>query len=128
MCYDVAHNLLKLRQAGIETKELVACGGATKSRQWMQMHADVTGVPITLTEVGDAVVLGSCMLAAVGSEFYSSIEDAAANMVHVTETIEPNPDAHEEYQFYFQTYMERYPALREQIHSTVDHLNANAKN
>ena len=40
----------------------------------MQMHADVTGVPITLTEVGDAVVLGSCMLAAVGSEFYSSIE------------------------------------------------------
>ena len=49
-------------------------------------------------------------------------------MVHVTETIEPNPEAHEEYQFYFQTYMERYPALREQIHSTVDHLNANAKN
>lgn len=128
VCYDVAHNLLKLRQAGIKTKELVACGGATKSRQWMQMHADVTGVPITLTEVGDAVVLGSCMLAAVGSEFYSSIEDAAANMVHVTETIEPNPEAHEEYQFYFQTYMERYPALREQIHSTVDHLNANAKN
>ena len=27
VCYDVAHNLLKLRQAGIETKELVASVG-----------------------------------------------------------------------------------------------------
>lgn len=51
----------KLREAGFEVQEFVACGGATKSRMWTQMHSDVTGIPITLTGVGDAVTLGSCI-------------------------------------------------------------------
>ena len=88
----------------------------------MQMHADVTGVPITLTEVGDAVVLGSCILAAVGSGQYQSIEDAARNMVHETERIEPRPDVYEAYQFYFEKYMETYPRLSDLSHDLVDHL------
>ena len=122
VCYGTAHVLKAFKDAGFETTELVACGGATKSRDWMQMHADVTGVPITLTEVGDAVVLGSCILAAVGSGQYQSIEDAARNMVHETERIEPRPDVHEAYQFYFEKYMETYPRLSDLSHDLVDHL------
>ena len=122
VCYGTAHVLKAFKDAGFETTELVACGGATKSRDWMQMHADVTGVPITLTEVGDAVVLGSCILAAVGSGQYQSIEDAARNMVHETDRIEPRPDVHEAYQFYFEKYMETYPRLSDLSHDLVDHL------
>ncbi|SKF62510.1 autoinducer-2 (AI-2) kinase [Mycobacteroides abscessus subsp. abscessus] len=90
---------------GFHAEEIVACGGATKSRAWMQMHADVAGVPITLTEVGDAV----------------AIQDAADNMVHVRDTIEPNAQATEEYQFYVDQYCESYPALQDLTHTVVDH-------
>ena len=62
VCFGTAHVLKTFEDAGFTSTELVACGGATKSRDWMQMHSDVTGLPVTLTEVGDAVVLGSCML------------------------------------------------------------------
>ena len=114
--------LKAFKDAGFESKELVACGGATKSRDWMQMHSDVTGLPVTLTEVGDAVVLGSCMLAAVGSGQYQSIQDAARNMVRETVRIEPRKDVHEEYQFYLNKYMETYPQMQDLSHQMVDHL------
>ncbi|MSS85448.1 xylulose kinase [Actinomycetaceae bacterium WB03_NA08] len=122
VCYGVAHNLRTFKKAGFEATELVACGGATNSRDWMQMHADVTGLPVTLTEVGDAVVLGSCMLAAVGGQQYASIEDAARNMVHEKERIEPRPEVHEEYRFYLQQYIDQYPQVQELSHRMVDHL------
>ena len=78
----------------------------------MQMHCDVSGVPITFTEVGDAVVLGGAILAATGAGLFDSVPEAAAAMVHETDTIEPDPDTHEEYQFYVDAYAETYPALR----------------
>ena len=43
-------------------------------------------------------------------------------MVHETERIEPRPDVHEAYQFYFEKYMETYPRLSDLSHELVDHL------
>lgn len=124
VCYGTAHTLKAMSDAGLEPTELVAAGGATKSRDWMQMHADVTGLPVILTEVGDAVVLGSCILAAVGASQYQSIPDAVRNMVHEKERIEPNPETHEAYQFYLQQYMDAYPQMQDLIHKNVDHVAA----
>ncbi len=121
VCYGTAHNLRAMKDGGFEVKEIVACGGSTKSRDWMQMHSDVTGVPISLTEVGDAVVLGSCMLAAVGAGFYSDIGDAAANMVHEIDRLEPDPQRHEEYQYYVDKYRDTYPQMQDMTHDLVDH-------
>ncbi|MDY5585598.1 MAG: FGGY-family carbohydrate kinase [Arcanobacterium sp.] len=121
VAYGTAHNVRKLKAAGIAVNKIVAAGGATKSPDWIQMHADVSGVPVTVTEVGDAVVLGTCMLAAVGSGVYSSIQEAAKHMVHEIDVYQPNQERHEEYQFYLDRYCEGYPALREQIHTLVDH-------
>ena len=121
VCYGTAHNLRAMKAGGFEVERIVACGGATKSRDWMQMHADVTGVPITLTEVGDAVVLGTCMLAAVGAGLYKDLPEASENMVHEIDVIEPNQAVHDEYQFYVDKYCDTYPQLQSMIHDMVDH-------
>lgn len=121
VCYGTKIILDRMEEAGCKVDQLVACGGATKSPLWMQMHADVTGKPVTLTKVGDAVALGSCMMAAVGSGQYASFQEAADNMVHEVRTIEPNMQAHEEYSFYCQQYAKTYPAMEELCHSVVDH-------
>lgn len=100
---------------------MVACGGATKSRDWIQMHADVPGVPIVLTEVGDAVVLGTCMVAAVGAGLFKDLPEAATQMVHEIDFIEPDQERHEEYQYYVDKYCDTYPQLCPMIHDMVDH-------
>ena len=121
VCYGTAHNLRAMTAAGFDVTRMVACGGATKSRNWMQMHADVTGVPISITEVGDAVVLGTCMVAAVGAGIYKDLPEAAEHMVHEIDVYEPNQEVHEEYQFYVDRYCEAYPQLQPTIHQIVDH-------
>jgi sugar (pentulose or hexulose) kinase len=97
----------------------VAAGGATNSRQWTQMHADVTGVPIALTEVGDAPVLGCAILAATGAGIYPDVKQAAEAMVHETEVLEPDQARHEEYRFYVDAYAETYPRMRDLIRAVA---------
>jgi FGGY-family pentulose kinase len=123
VCYGTALNIRSVEAAGMDVQRLVACGGATKSRDWIQMHADITGVPVTLTEVGDAVVLGTCMLAAVGAGAYASLNEAAGRMVHDIEVIEPDPERHEEYAFYVDRYAEQFQTLQPMLHTVVDHEN-----
>ncbi len=124
VCYGVEANMRKLAEAGFEVKQFVACGGATKSRSWTQMHSDVMGIPITLTEVGDAVTLGSCILTAAGAGLYDSVQDAADNMVHEREHIEPDMDKHEEYKFFADQYVAQYPLVQEHVHATVDYVDS----
>jgi ribulose kinase len=118
-CYGTAHILRFMHAAGYDVQEFVACGGWTKSRDLMQTVADVTGVPIILTEVGDAAVLGSAILAAGGAELFGSIQEAAAAMVHDTDRLEPDRDRHEEYHFFVDAYADTYPRLRELVHAVT---------
>jgi len=120
VCYGTAHILRAMRSAGVEADSLVAAGGFTNSPQLMQMHADVSGLPITFTEVGDAVVLGGAILAGVGAGVFSSLEEGVDTMVHETDVIEPDPELHERYEFFGDAYAETYPAMRPLIHRVTE--------
>ena len=63
---------------------------ATRSDLWLQIHADVSNLPLTLTKVPDAPALGSAILAAVGSGAFSDIGSAVQKMVQIDRVIEPN--------------------------------------
>jgi ribulokinase len=103
-------------KAGYRPLEFVMCGGATRSDLWMQIHADVSGVPIQLTKVPDAPSLGSAILAAVGSSFYPTIPEACDNMVEFTRTITPNMDNHEAYKPLLEAYRTTYQNLKETLY------------
>jgi FGGY-family pentulose kinase len=122
VCYGTAHILRFMRAAGFEVNEFVAAGGFTKAPHLMQLHADVSGVPITLTEVGDAAILGGAILAAVGAGLFPTIPEAVKAMVHDKERVEPDQARHEEYQFYVDAYANTYPAMRELVHGMSRHV------
>jgi ribulose kinase len=88
----------------------------------MQLHADVSNVPISFTRVSDGPVLGSAMLGAIGAGIYPDIPAAAENMVHTAHTIEPDSERHEEYMFYVDRYIEAYPQMKELMHKTERHV------
>lgn len=121
VCYGVELNLRGMREAGFVPDQLVATGGATRSGAWMQMHADVAGVPIVTTATSDAVVIGAAVQAAAGAGVYGSLQEAAAAMVHEDRTIEPRAQVHEEYAWWVDRYADQFPALRAVQHAVVDH-------
>ena len=119
--YGTEHIMRHFREAGLEPKEIYACGGATHSDLWMQIHSDVLGLPIFLTEEPNAPLLGDAVVASYGAGVYRSIEDAAANMVRVRSKIEPDMGRSEAYRFYVNKYLETYPRLRDLMHGMLYH-------
>ena len=100
-----------MRGRGFEPREIVIAGGATRSDLWLQIHADVSKVPLKLTKVPDAPSLGSAILAAVAAGQFPDIAAAAEAMVSVERVVEPNPHTHEAYRPYYEAYKRAYPAL-----------------
>jgi FGGY-family pentulose kinase len=121
ICYGTEHIFRSLRANGFEPRVNVVSGGPTKSELWMQLHADISNVPISFTKVGEGPVLGSAMLAAVGAGIYPDLKAAADKMVHTERTIEPNQERHEQYQFYVDRYIEMYPKVKDEMHALVKH-------
>ncbi len=100
-----------LARVGVPTQRIVACGGGVRSRLWLQILADVAGVPIELTTVDDAVALGSAICAAVAAGAFTDLPKAAAAMVRRAERIEPNPALREMYDDGYALYVDTYAAL-----------------
>ncbi|MCL4298230.1 MAG: xylulose kinase [Anaerolineae bacterium] len=127
IAYGTEHILRTFRQNGYVVEEMVAAGGPTKSPLWMQIHADVSNVPITLTRVPDGPALGSAILGAVAAGLYPDVQTAADKMVQVLSRIEPNPEVHQAYQFYVEQYINTYPPLQELTHALTRHVEAQKK-
>jgi sugar (pentulose or hexulose) kinase len=78
----------------------------------MQIHADISNVPIIKTKVADAPALGSSMLAAISGGALANFEEAADAMVEVDRQIEPDAKTHAIYSDLIEDYKALYPALR----------------
>ena len=98
------------RAGGYRPDELVIAGGVTNSDLWMQIHADVSGLPLTVTRVADAPALGCAILAASASGAFSSIAEASDAMVHVERRVEPDMAAHAAYRPFYDAYRRAYEA------------------
>lgn len=100
-----------MRAAGFSVGQVVICGGATRSPLWLQIHADVSGLPLQVTRVPDAPLLGSAILAAVGAGHFANMAEAAGAMVHEDWVVEPDPGRHAAYRPIYDRYRQLYPAL-----------------
>eukprot|EP00958_Prasinococcus_capsulatus_P007881 scaffold735_cov376-Prasinococcus_capsulatus_cf.AAC.23 len=101
-----------MRENGCGPLEIAIAGGATRSPLWLQIHADVCGLPFRVTHEKEAPSLGCAMLAAVAVGMYPTLQEAAEHMVHVKTRIEPRPDVYLEYRAIYQKYLKLYPALK----------------
>jgi FGGY-family pentulose kinase len=122
ICYGTELIFRTLRNYGFQPQQIVASGGPLKSPLWMQIHADVSNLPITFTKVPDAALLGSAILAAVGAGIYPNIQEAARHMVHTSHRIEPDQQRHEAYQFYVEKYIATYFQMRDLMHDVAQHV------
>ena len=119
-CYGLELNLRTMRAAGYEPRAITACGGALSSPEWLKMHADVTGLEITVTEIQDAPTLGSAMMGALAAGRFADLQEAADAMVHYSAVIKPDPARHEEYRYWVDEYAALFPAVRDIQHRTAD--------
>jgi len=100
-------------EESLSIDRVVACGGATKSPFWMQMHADTLNKTIEVPAFLDAPLMGCAIVAAVGLGHYADIDRAAAAMVRIDQRYVPDPRNARRYQAIYRSYVTLYHALRD---------------
>ncbi|HEY2408156.1 MAG TPA: FGGY-family carbohydrate kinase [Polyangiaceae bacterium] len=89
IAHGTRHIIDTMNAHGYAISTVVATGGDCKNPLFLREHADITGCPIVLPRVADAVLLGSAMLGAVASGDQRSVLDAMATMSGVASVVEP---------------------------------------
>ncbi|WP_315968836.1 xylulokinase [Flaviflexus massiliensis] len=108
---EMRDNLESIRKIGIEVKEIRAAGGATNSRVWNQMQADIYQVPVAVLEVSETGCLGAALYAGIGLGAYKDFDDAVNRAVRIKEVYEPIAENFEAYDKAYGRFVAGYEAL-----------------
>ena len=71
------------------------------------------GMGLDILEAEEGPALGAAMLAAVTCGEYASVEEAAAAIVKVVDTVEPDKALTQKYEARYRQFRNIYPACRE---------------
>ena len=110
--YEMRVNVEALKRAGIQIERLHATGGGAKSGKWLQIKADVLGLPIVSLGDSEAGIIGSILLTGVATRAFQSLAEGAALFVKKLGTYLPDPARHAAYDECFEHYRALYGATR----------------
>ena len=112
VAFALRDSLEVARSLGIDIKRTKICGGGAKSPLWKKMIANIMNLKVDVIESEEGPALGGAMLAAVANGEFASVEDAAAKIVKIVDTVEPEAELVAKYEEKYQQFKEIYPACK----------------
>lgn len=106
-----AEGMQALAQLGIDTSEFIATGGGARSDQWLQIKADVFGVPFVRPRITEASVLGAAILAGISTGVFASPAEGVGCFVARERVFEPDAGRHQVYREKLEWYKQLLPTL-----------------
>ena len=100
------NNLEHLKTHGISPTLLRAAGGGSRSDIWLQIKADVFGIPVIAMKASEAGAAGCCAFCAAALGDAKDVREAASRFVAIRKEFLPNPENHAIYKEKFARYME----------------------
>jgi len=105
-------SLEALRAMGIDTSEFIATGGGARSDPWLQVKADILGIPFVRPRITEGSLLGAAILAGLATGVYASPAEGVARFVHREKTFTPDPARHRAYRERYEKWRELYGLAR----------------
>ncbi len=106
--YEILLNLRNMEELGLTLSGVVATGGGAKSPVWLQIKADIFGLPVTSLDSGEIGAAGTALLAGKALGFYGD----GTKLVGQKSVFTPNPENHEFYAKQYEKYRKIYPAVK----------------
>ncbi len=104
-CWDI------LREMKIEVKDMMACGGGSKSALWRQMLANMYGCPVKVGAEAGGAALGAAILGGVAAGVFEDVPSACRRFVGTTSVCQPKTDANAFYAKEHVLYKKLYKSL-----------------
>lgn len=111
----VRHNVETMRAAGADIRRIVAVGGGTQARLWLQVVSDATGLvqEVPATTIGASYGAAFLAASAIVTESRTLRID---DWNPVVDRIEPDPRARAAYDQLFDRYLRLYEGTAEVVH------------
>lgn len=116
--YGTKNIICYMQEDQVPIKRLIASGGGTKNRLWLQILSDVTGFDVEVSSENEAGVKGGAVIASFGLGVYDSLCQAAQKMAASRKEIKPHPER----QAIYETYFTIYRQLHEQLSPLMNRL------
>jgi xylulokinase len=100
-----------LPPTGIAIEKYIASGGGSRSDIWLQVCADILGIPFTRSTTSEAGALGSAIIAGVGCGIFESYAEGVEAMVRYERTFEPDLTRNREYAERYSQYQQLWPLM-----------------
>ena len=113
VAFAIRDSLEVARSLGLDIKKSRICGGGAKSPLWRKIIANVCNLELERIESEEGPGYGGAMLATVACGEYADVEEAAAKLVKVTETVRPDRSLTDRYEEQYQRFRKIYPAVKE---------------
>ena len=118
LTFELRLNLDLLKEGGVSIDELRAIGGGARSDLWLQLKADITGIPVVVPRLTEAAGWGAALLAGAGAGYFANAAKTAEDLLHLERRFEPNLARAAHYEARYELYREVYPTLKD-IHNRM---------
>lgn len=112
VAFALRDSLEVAKSLGIDLKRTKICGGGAKSPLWKKMIANILNLKVDVIESEEGPAMGGAMLAAVACGEYGSVEEIAAKVVKIVDTVEPDPELVAKYEARYAQFREIYPVCK----------------
>lgn len=112
VAYEVGACVDLLEGMGVSQREVVAVGGGARSPVWVQILADVLGLPVAVPRQTDAASLGAALLAAAAVGRVRDVEGEARSRNPADAVYVPDSAARARYRHMRRVYDRLYELLR----------------
>lgn len=120
VAFGLRDGLDLMTAAGVDSPtQIRASGGGTRSSLWRQILADVLDAEIASVATEEGAAYGAALLAAVGADWFTDVDEACAAVVSVAPSASPS-DRVAMYSESHLRYRDLYPALRPTFESTAE--------
>ena len=102
-----------LKEMGVTSEDMAACGGGGSSPLWRSMLADTFGMKVKTVTSKEGPALGAAILAGVCAGVYPSVQEACRSVVKTKTEQAPDAANGAEYEKYYDIYRQLYPALKD---------------
>jgi xylulokinase len=114
VAFGIRHNLETFRSIGAEVRRVVAVGGGTRSRTWLQIVSDAAGVVQEVPQLTIGASYGDAFLAGVAAGLLQRGD--LERWVRPGSEIHPNPAHKETYDSLYKDYLLLYERTRDIVH------------
>ena len=112
LCMEMRLNLEQAEKFGVRPRRLIATGGGSASAKWLQIKADVTGLPVYPLASKEAGVCGAAMLGA-SALTGKSLSSLSEKFVKTKPPYIPREGQKAEYDKIFERYKKLYKTVKE---------------